>query len=387
MSLHDETHLHHFLQNKEMNEMYLSVFLMSLAQSIISIFVPIYLYFLGYSIEQILFYFFLISFFVVLFMPYLAQLISKIGVKHSISISIPFYIIYFLGLSILDSSPWLFYILPAVIAVRLALYNTSYHLNYLEHEDAKHREKQVSILLAIPVLASLLAPFFGGLVISAFGYSYLYAVGSILLSVSTIPLLLTKDQKEKMKFKKIDIFKDIINKKRRNISLSFIGYASAATIGMVVWPIFLTTLDISTKYIGMIISFSAILTLIIFYFIEEKKEKELKEKEIKKRTFLHTLGWIGRMFADSMFLAFLVDFYKKIAFRLLSVPWTTYTYDIAKKQDYFRFIVSREVTFNISRMLFLPILILLFNINLMPFTLSFMLAAVLSLLYAKIVKV
>ncbi len=387
MSLHDETHLHHFLQNKEMNEMYISVFLMSLAQGLISIFVPIYLYSLNYSIVQILTYFFLVSLFFIILAPFLSKIIGKIGAKHSISLSIPFYIIYFLGLSILDSSPILFYVLPLLLAIRLIFYNIAYHLNYLEHEDSKNRSKEISVLMSMPLVASLLSPFFGGLIINIFDYSFLYVIGAILLSLSILPLFATKDKKENIKFKTKDLFKDIAKKENRNLSLSFMGYASATIIGIIIWPIFLTSLSISAKSIGIIMSSAAIITLILFLFIKEKEDIKTEEKEIKKRTILHTIGWIGRIFADSVFLAFLIDSYKKITFRLLSLPWTSYTYNIAKKRhDYFRFIVSREITFNLSRVLIIPILIWFFNIGFAPFTLSFILAAFLSTGYSLIIK-
>lgn len=387
MSLHDEAHLQHFLKNKEMNEMYLSVFLMALAQGLISIFVPIYLYFLNYSIPYILFYYFLISLYFIALAPFLIKWIPKIGVKHSMGISVPFYIIYFLGLSILESASWLFYILPAVLATRLIFYNIGYHLNYIEHSDAGGEEKEVSILASIPLVASLLSPLAGGFIAFVFGYSYLYAIGSIILSISMIPLFLTKDQKEKITFKTSDLFKGIVKKENRFLTGSFAGYASTTTIGLVVWPLFLTTLDISIKTIGSIVSITAVLTLILFYFIGEKNDTKNEKEAIARRSKFYTIGWIARIFADSAFSAFMIDAYKTVTFKLLFVPWASFTYNVAKrKSDYFKFLVSRELTFNISRIIILSILIYIFIVGFYPFVISFLLASLLSLAYSLIIK-
>ncbi len=387
MSLHDEAHFHHFLKNKEMNEMYLSVFLMALAQGLISIFVPIYLYFLGYSIPYILFYYFLISFYFVVLAPFLVRGIPKIGVKHSIGISIPFYIIYFLGLSILGSAPWLFFFLPAALAIRTIFYNIGYHLNYIEHSEIGCKGKEVSLLTSMPVIASLLSPLAGGFIVFIFGYSYLYTVGSIILSFSIIPLFLTKDQKEKITFKTSDLFKNIVKKENKFLTASFVGYASTTTIGVIVWPLFLTTLNISTETIGSIVSVTAVLTLILFYFMGGKDDIKSEKEAIIKRNKLYTIGWIIRIFADSVFSAFLIDAYKSVTFRLLYVPWLSLTYDVAKrKSDYFKFLVSREITFNLSRVLVIPILIWIFTLGFYPFVLAFLLASLLSLAYSLIIK-
>ena len=45
------------------------------------------------------------------------------------------------------------------------------------------------------------------------------------------------------------------------------------------------------------------------------------------------------------------------------------------------FIVTREIIFNLSRIVFLPLLMLVFYLNFHPFIISFILAALFSLLY------
>ncbi|MEK7452732.1 MAG: hypothetical protein AAB614_00690 [Patescibacteria group bacterium] len=387
MSLSDRIHIQNFLKNKEMNEMYLSVFLMSIAQGLVAIFVPIYLYSLHYSISEILFYYFLISAYFLILTPFLIKIISKIGVKHSIGISIPFHIIYFLGLNIIESLPLLFYILPAILSSSLIFHNIGYHLNYMEHSDSERTEKEVSILIILPVIASIASPFIGGFIAFVFGYSYIYIIGSIILSLSIMPLFVTKDQKEKINFKTNEIFKNVIKKENKFLTTSFMAYAATSTIGIVIWPLFLTTLNISTKIIGFIISVTAISTLFFSYFTSDKRNNIENEKEsIKKIYIFDTLGWIGRIFVDSSISAFVVESYKTITVRLLHIKWASLSYNIAKKSDYFRFIVSRELTFNISRVLVIPLFILIFNNGLYPFTITFFIASILSLGFVLIVK-
>src|SRR5680860_321733 len=88
MSLHHNNHhIHQFLKNKEMNEMYLSYGIFNFALGLISVFIPIYLYKIGYSIPLILFFFFLNSLAFVAFSYLGVKIVSRLGVKHTMLLS------------------------------------------------------------------------------------------------------------------------------------------------------------------------------------------------------------------------------------------------------------------------------------------------------------
>ncbi len=56
-----------FFRNKEFNQLYISIFIMTFGESLINVFVPIYLFNLGIKVYEILFFYFLISFYFLLF--------------------------------------------------------------------------------------------------------------------------------------------------------------------------------------------------------------------------------------------------------------------------------------------------------------------------------
>ena len=66
----------------------------------------------------------------------------------------------------------------------------------------------------------------------------------------------------------------------------------------------------------------------------------------------------------------------------LQIPWAAHSADLAIKEGYFNFIVRKEIIFNITRILLLPILMLIFYINYHPFIISFIIAGVFTLGYA-----
>ena len=72
--------------------------------------------------------------------------------------------------------------------------------------------------------------------------------------------------------------------------------------------------------------------------------------------------------------------------KILHLPWAAHSYDIAKRTNYFEFIVSREIIYNFVRVLIFPILMLIFWLNINPFIISFVLASLFSIGYIFIDK-
>lgn len=58
-----------------------------------------------------------------------------------------------------------------------------------------------------------------------------------------------------------------------------------------------------------------------------------------------------------------------------------YFYDISRKQNYFELIVAREIVFNVSIIIVLPLLVLLIKFGGFGFKTAFVIAALFSLLY------
>ncbi|KKS13624.1 MAG: Major facilitator superfamily, partial [Candidatus Magasanikbacteria bacterium GW2011_GWA2_41_55] len=154
------------------------MFLMNLAESMISIFVPIYLYYLHYSVTQILFFFFLSSLgSVVLALP-AAKMVAKLGAKHSILFSTPFLIIYYLGLYLLEATPWLFYLLPLFLTLRCLFYNFGFDLNFVDHLDRRRVGKLLSSLATFSIFGAILSPLVAGLIIAFSGFVAVFLIGS-----------------------------------------------------------------------------------------------------------------------------------------------------------------------------------------------------------------
>lgn len=383
---HQNHHIYSFLQSKELNALYLSYGLINFALGMVSLFVPIYLYKLGFSIAGVLLFYFIMQSSFVLLAYRGARVFSRYGVKHTFAIAIVLQILFFLGLKLLPGAGWLFFILPVVYAVKTMLYAYSFHVNFILHSDSKNRGKEVSMAQAAALVGSLLSPLIGGVLIKLFGFNTLFLVATFFLVVSLVPLLSFKEEYEKITFDKSNLYKDIFRRKNLPKTMSFTGYAVEDLIGGVIWPLFLFVSFLSIESIGLVSTLVAGLTFLTFYFVGKITDKRDKRQLLKIGTILYFFGWLARLFVAGFFSLLFIDTYKDISSRILQIPWSAYSYDLASKSNYFKFIVQREITFDLSRAIIMPFLILIFIINFHPFILSFVLAAFSSLFYASLSK-
>ncbi len=374
-----------FFKNKEMNHFYWAVFIMAFSESLINIFVPIYLFNLGFKIHQILFFYFLVSLYFVIFSYSGAKITARIGEKHSILISTPFLILYYLGLIFINSNNFLIFILPLLLALRMILFNYGYHLNFINHSEKSKRGKELALFGIVILLATVSAPYIGS-ILANINFAILFIVSSILIILGTMPLFFSKDTYEKIDFSLSSLFEKIVSKENRGNFISFSGYAIESIIGRTIWPIFLIILIGTINKTGLIISVSMLVSLIAFNFVGKLTDKIDKIKLLKVGTILYFFAWIGRIFANTSYKVLFIDSYKNLSETILHLPWSAHSYDLAKRKKYFEFIVSREIIFNLARIIIFPILILIFWLDFYPFIISFIIAGIFSIGYIFIEK-
>ncbi len=384
---HHQLHFWSFLRNKEMNEIYLSYGVTNFALGLVSIFVPIYLYKLGFPLPWILGYYFMLPLSSVLLTNRVcARVVAKSGVKWSMLIAVLFKMLFFTCLYLLPAHRWLFFVLPLLNMLKTQISSLGYHLNFIEHSDAAHRGRQVSILQSTALAANLLAPLIGGVVIGLVGFKMLFVGAIMLMAVAAIPILILPTHKnlKPVEFDIKNMWRDMLKRENLPLFLSYGGYAIEEWIGFVVWSLFLFFILHNTESVGAASSIVAAVTFLVFYLVGRLSDKVSKKKLIKLGTFLYFFGWVGRLFADSFSSVIFIDSYKNITGNFLQVPWSAFSYDLAARRNYFRFIVQRELMFDLARVMVAPIIILVFVANYHPFLIAFTIAALASLGYMTI---
>src|SRR3989344_312327 len=372
--------------NKELIQFYIYRAITGISLSLITLFVPIYLYQLGFSLGKIILFFFFIALYFFVLILFTPIVVTKFGIRHSMLFSVSPLILYYLGLNYIQTYPILFFILPFFIALSDSLLWIGYHIYFLKYSKKDERGKQLSLNYIITLLTSVLGPLFGALLITILGYGLTYTIGAGLVFLSIIPLFLSKEFKRKPNFSHKDLFNYLLNKKNVNLNLSFVGYSVDSEINRVLWPIFIFIILQGVLHVGFIVSLTTFVSIVIIFIMGRLTDIKNKKSLIKIGAILNSLAWFFRIFVNTKLKIFLVDTFKTSSFYILRIPWEPYAYDLSKRRNYFEYFVAREMVFKGVRLIVFPLVILIFY--LLPiktaFISIFVISGLVSLLYTKI---
>jgi len=375
-----------FSLNRNLECLYSFRALMNLATSLISIFVPIYFYQIGFPIEKIILFFLLIAFYFFILNLFIHKIISNFGVKYSILLSIPFTVIYYLGVGYIEIYPFLFFILPLLTSLSEALLWVAYDLYFLKFSKEEFRGRQISYIYVVNIVTSIVGPLVGSLLIFNFGYNIVYFIVAGLALSSVFPLLIAGEFKDKYSFNYKNLLNFLLNRKNLGTNLSFLAYSVEFQIDILLWPVFIIMILKSVVDVGLLTSLTAFVSLIIVLIVGRLTDIKNKNYLIKIGSILTSFFWFLRIFVDTRIKIFFVDTFKKFSYNILLIPWEAHTYDIANKKNYLEYFIARQLIFKGGRIIILPLLILvftLFNIK-TAFIISFIISGFISLLYTKI---
>lgn len=367
----------HFTLNKalhdKMSKIYIYQAMLTLAKSMIGIFIPIYLYKLGYSIIDILLYTIGQSLIYLILIPISTKIIQKIGFKYTILLSTPIYLIHLTTLNFLSSSPIFFHLAWISFGVYTAIFWPAMHSEIALNGSNKHRGSQMGTLQIIITIVATLAPFIGGTFLEISSYWNLLILITTIIILGTIPMLLSKDVKiQKFEFEFKDYIKLIKNKKVNNSKIAFASEGIEWLLNITIWPILVfILLNQSFLKLGILLTIVSIISIIIILYIKKILDKKDKNKILKIITKIMSLNWMLKssiLFFGSFFLYF-IETIGKLIQTLFNISYSSIFYNNAKKIGYMDYIILRELYLHGTKTIFVLFIIipylLIFKENLM----------------------
>ncbi len=374
-------YLQYFLK-RERTELYLSVALRNFALGLILIFEPIYLFlFFKSSLTPTLLFFAFIYGAYGLLSPFGAKIMSKIGLKHAIFLSIPFLFGYYLSLYLLPSFPSLVFLAPVLKIISMLLYWPAFHTDFVRFSEKAHRGLQVGKLQILSLASTGIAPFIGGFILNQFGYLPLFSLVLVILFLSVFPLFLSKEVHETYTDSYQRAFLKIFKRKNQRLNLAFLSLGAEVGINFLIWPIFMKTLNLSYQEMGSLTTGSLIIGALFTLYIGYLSDKLNSKILLYLGAILRSFAWILKSFVSNSFEAFLTQSFYRMTQKTAGIPYMKIFYDQAslKGAEADEFIIWREILHNLGRALTFLFLILLFKAG---FSLpsSFFLAAFFALL-------
>ncbi|MCD6547618.1 MAG: MFS transporter [Nanoarchaeota archaeon] len=368
------TNLHWFQKtNKELSEVYLTLYLRKFAISLINIFIPIYLYKIGYTLNQVI-YFVITWFLFQAIGGYIASKTSyKIGTKHTIVISVPLLILFFLFLYEAPKLGNFIYLIAPLIGLSNGFYWVPTNAVFAKNSHKKSPGKETSYLMISSRLAGVLAPLIGGIIISNLKFHHLLSIVIALLFLSLIPLFLSKDYACKKKDMWLKLLKNNI---RYFIGYFFQGAIVISTFLLI--PFLMLSLTNSYVSIGLVSTILLVGSFAVILIVGKLTDKFEGKKLIKLGGAIVSAAFLILSYSKNVNVIYLTTFIIGISTIMIYLPLFAISSIVSKKYNETEFMMLREFALCAGRIF---MLILLLALPAFKIKIGFMIAALSSLYF------
>lgn len=347
-----------FFSKKELTQIYFSVALRSFAISLISIFIPLYLFQeKNLSFEQTLLFFIFYSVVFAVTMPLAAKFASRFGIKHSIMVGAPLYIIFVALMHFSSSAVMQLLLTSASLGASQAFYWMGMHLAFYHASHRQHRGEEVGKRAGVTVLSTMLGPFIGGLLITVAGFTIVFGLTAFLLFASALLLLLNGDGHVPYHFS----VKTVFDKKYWKDSLFFVSRGSHVIVQGVIWPLFIFFILKSYFSMGIVGSLMSLSSAVLFWSVGRYSDHSDKRKIMRWSSIAESGTWVLMAFVKTVPQVFAVTVVSSLVNAVRESPTGALEYDKAKGQVAAYF-VNREVFICLGRILALSIVLATSNL-------------------------
>lgn len=373
----------HYFQkhlSRQLEDLYLSVAILDFALAAVTLFEPIYLYQLGYSVSHILVYYMVVYVPYFFLVPLGGKFVARFGPERSIAVSSVMLVGYYASLLLVATHPMFFWIAPLCFALEKMFYWPAYHTDFILTSDQGERGKEFSGLWSLSTLMMILGPACGGFLIKFFGFPTLFMVVIGLIVISNVPLFTQPITYVRREF---SYWKTILQAFTPAHIRSTLAYLSLGEelILLVVWPIFIALAFKDYLNMGGAIAVATLITAVVTLYIGKLIDRKQPKRALRWGSLVTALVWVTRPILRGLPLVFASDTVGRIAKNTTFVPLSAMTYERALKE---RNVIERSVFyeqgFAIAKTLIAAVIIILAE-HMTAFHAAFLTAAAVSLLY------
>lgn len=347
---------HHMHNAKYLDRtrMYWTMSLKTFAVSLVGVFVPAYLYQLGFSVQEIILYF-LVRELIELVMVYPTSLsMMKFGVKSTFAAGCVLSLVNLILLYFLPGSPELYLAAAAIEGLAISMFFLPYHYMFSAAVTRRGGGSQVGFMDILLNIVMALGPLIGGLIASATNLQVVLLMAAAFVGMALGPLIKGRHNEYLIRFSYAQPLRMLITRD----SASNMGFGVTEMAATILWPLFIFLLVQSYATLGIVISGSLLLIILLDSYVGRLTDKGLHSWLMNLGAVSSAILHIGRFAASSTGLVVLVNVLSDVTHTLFRIPWTKEFYQHAGRQDRATYIAAMELAVCIGRAVFWSVLLL-----------------------------
>ena len=318
----------------------LVLFISSIGDSLIGLFIPFILFRVGYSFTQVML-FFLITYLALIPLQWLSlKCIAKYGIEKTILFSaIPSALFYIL-LMFVTSQFWVLFLISLISAFADIFFWMPYHFDYLLVTKKEETGASSGSMIGLQIVGNTLGPVVGGIILTWWTKNILILIAAICSLAYAIPLFANKtDKKIRVPFcAKVDV----------NAFAFFCEGVTRASFA-VIWPIYLFVSGITVLALGVLYTGARLGVGVATTLFGKFTDHHNNNKMFVGFTLASTADYASRLFLLTPLLVAVVTVLGEVLFTFMNVPFTKRWLDLAKKNGP-QVLVQREIMLNIGRL-------------------------------------
>ncbi|MDP2630162.1 MAG: hypothetical protein Q8P56_02020 [Candidatus Uhrbacteria bacterium] len=343
---HLSTHtLQSFFKN-QLNELYISMAFRSFAFSLVDIFIPIYLLMQGYSLRSVFLFYVVVHAVHALCAYPSARIALRFGFWMPVLASSMLFILFFFFLHTIGGYHWPLWLLGIINGAANPLFWMAYHIDFVSCSDAKKRGQEVGTVKIMNIAATAFAPALGALIISLWGFPFLISIVSLILALSTIPLVFSKNRSGVSDDIRLS---DIFHHQTIREALNYFGHGIDQGLG-VVWAVFIfLTISQTLTVIGLASSIALSCSFLSIFFIGKFSNHHARSV-LAIGGVGTSLTWIARLlYVNTPFLVYATNAIGGIFTSAVIVPFSVIVYGRSSDQQSCRPLITGEILFHVGK--------------------------------------
>ena len=331
------------------------------ALGLVSVFIPIYLIDLGYSVQTVFQWLLVlfISFTITIFLS--TYLTNKIGFIYTFYIRFLFLISHLGLLLLLPEHSYLLFIIAILTGMEWSLFWIPFNILFVRNTQQEKTGTALSKLTAYPMILSLFSPLIGAFIVTKFGFPTLFIISMILVSLATIPLFPLKSERTDFKFT-FTHAKEIYYKYKAFFKTEIVARLAEDTGS--VWSIFVY-LQLASKFdVGIVSAITSVAGILFVLTIGKLTDNWNKHHLLKIGSISITIVWIASFIIGTTsanpWLFYLATFAMGISFKTFMIPYRTLLWNSGRRDDA-QFIVLRELPSFIGRIILFGAAVVLYD--------------------------